>query len=1360
MADGVLDQLRVDVEADGGRAAQELEKVAQAVDHLKSSVGRGVTTKIAALTASLTQLASVPSLSHVADGMREVASASQAMAGVKVSDTIAKHIPQIATAVSSMPEGTAQRLNELAAAMQGMSGITMRKETATNIASIAQLFATTPLPDGVSAKLRDIADGVAALAAVTPPTAALGNQLRNIAAGASALSATELPEAKVTALVTALSHLAEIPKNGLSTTVRAMKQLPEAAKALHGLDFDQLAEDCKRLSAALADLPERLANVAAGMRQLAKANAAANKYERMGRVASGGILGNLAGMVKFVAGAMLVRKAVGGIRDAVSAAGDYVEDMNLFTVAMGEFGEQAWQYAQQVNEALGINPQEWAKGQGVFMSMAKGMGIASDNAALMSQQLTQLSYDLSSFYNIDVATAMEKVQAGLAGQLRPLRELGYDLSDARLKQDAYAWGIEKSVDSMTQGEKAMLRYREMIEQVSFVHGDMARTVQSPMNQIRILASAARQAAVAWGGVLLPALSAVMSILIPLARALATVGNLLASLTGGKAMMDSFMDSLGSGGQMSSAVGGMEDLEDATDAAGGSAGSAKKKYDELKRTILGFDELNVLKDASESGSGSGGGGGAGGGGGGGLEGFELPTYDFLGDGSPYKALEERITATMNRILEKWQPFTEQLSISWERVKKSFEGTDILGSFEDNLVQKSAFFATWATETLKIFTNLWVDLGAPHLIELTIDLDTAAWHVATAAVESLGEALVGLTEGLSPVTQWIGGQLANALTWVTGEFEEWATWLEEMTPTFHDLGEQIGLLASNIGSILQPVIDPLISAFGTILSWIGDFMRFDLKARISGVVETLRGINEWFDKHGPGIREKVEWAVDKVGDAKDRVVEFAKTLNTKLNKAKELISDVGGLFMALAKDIRAAMEGDFSFSNVKQYMADLQEAADKAGESVEGVSKHVPKATTATEKAAKAGVGSVTSSVTKAVSKAVPKLQGAVEGAGTEAIDGATPTVEREAGKLGGTFDRSAAAGVTNATLSAKVTKTLGTDVLTSLSNSVKNSTIPATSGRALATAFSGGITGAASYAKAAGATLANSGAAGLGDKDAQKTGKSHGGSMGTLYSDALGAKESYAGTQAKKVGTNAVYWLDYRGTAKTYGEGMGTKYGTGIGSKESFAGGKAKAVAKNSLYWLEYQDQAYTRGKWFGEGFGNGIVDDSAWQNAINKAKKLAKKALQTLYDTTREGSPSRITMQYGQWFTEGFGIGIDAQGAMVAQSAREMAQGAIDAVGRVTDAGGLDLGTSIDSVATMAHTVTGRVELDYDRIAEAVAYGTLTGIVQAGGQQSGQQPREITFAIDGQTLARVVVDGIGAGAADGTLDLAPLMEVM
>lgn len=1359
MADGVLDQLRVDVEADGGRAAQELEKVAQAVDHLKSAVGRGVTTKISTLTASLTELASVPSLSHVAEGMREVASAAQAMSGVKVSDTIAKHIPQIASAVSSMPDGTAQRLNDLASAMQGMSGITMRKETATNIASVAQALATTPLPDGVSAKLRDIADGVSALAAVTPPTAAIGNQLRNIAAGAQALSTTELPAEKVQSLVTALSHLAEIPKNGLSTTVRAMRQLPDAAKSLHGLDFDQLAEDCQRLSDALADLPERLANVAAGMRQLAKANAAANKYERMGNVVKGGILGNIGNMVKLLAGAAIVRKAVSYIGDAVSAAGDYVEDMNLFTVAMGEFGQEAWDYAQQVNQALGINPQEWAKGQGVFMSMAKGMGIASDNAALMSQQLTQLAYDLSSFYNMDVDTAMEKVQAGLAGQLRPLRELGYDLSDARLKQDAYAWGIEKSVDSMTQGEKAMLRYREMIEQVSFVHGDMARTVQSPMNQIRILASAARQAAVAWGGVLLPALSAVMSILIPLARALATVGNLLASLTGGKAMMDSFMDSLGSGGQMSSAVGGMEDLEDATDAAGGSAGSAKKKYDELKRTILGFDELNVLKDASESGSGSGGGGGAGGGGGGGLEGFELPTYDFLGDGSPYEALEERITATMNRILEKWQPFTEQLSISWERVQKSFEGTDILGSFEDNLVQKSDFFATWATEMLKIFTNLWVDLGAPHLIELTIDLDTAAWHVATAAVEGLGEALVGLTEGLSPVTQWIGGQLANALTWVTGEFEEWATWLEEMTPTFHDLGEQIGLLASNIGSVLQPVMDPILDALGTVLSWIGDFMRFDLKARIGGVVETLRGINEWFDEHGPGIRKKVEWAVDKVGDAKDRVVEFAKTLNTKLNKAKELITDVGGLFVALAKDIKAALSGDFSFSNVRQYMADLQEAAEKAGEAVGGVSKYVPKATTATEKAAKAGVGSVTSAVTKAVSKASSKLQGAVEDSGKTAMEKATPSIEKDATNVAKTIDPTMAKGVTNAALSAKVTKALGTDVMNGLLSTVRNSTVPTTAGTALSTAYGKGIESLADYVQRACVTVASKGAAGLGDKATLDKGKGYGTTMATGYADNIAKKESYAGTQAKKVGTNAVYWLDYRGTAKTYGEGMGNNYASGIGSKESKAQSAGKALGTTAVYWMDYRGTAYDTGWYVGTGFGNGLSAQDVLNKVKKAAKELAKQAIDQLNLTVVVSSPSKVTYQTGRYFGMGFANGIDSQARSVAMAAQGMADGAIAAVDSVNASGALDLGGTLNTVSTMAHDVSGKLDIDYDAMADAVAYGTLQGMVQAGGQQAGQQ-RELTFAIDGQTLARIVVESVGAGAADGTLDLAPIMEVM
>lgn len=1358
MADGVLDQLRVDVEADGGRAAQELEKVAQAVDHLKAAVGRGVTTKIHTLTASLTELASVPSLSNVAQGMREVASAAQMMSGVKVSPTVANGITAITANVAAMPDGTATKLQALGSALQGLSGVTMRKETATNIATLATTLATTPIPDGVSYKLRDIADGVSALSAVTPPTAALGNQLRNIAAGASALATTDLPAEKVQSLVKALSHLAEIPKNGLSTTVRAMRQLPDAAKGLHDMDFDQLAEDCQRLSAALADLPDRLANVAAGMRALTKANAAANKYERMGKSSSGGLLGSLGGLVKVGSIVAGVRAVTGAIRGATEAAGGYVEDMNLFTVAMGDFGQQAWDYAQQVNQSLGINPQEWVKGQGVFMSMAQGMGVASENAALMSQQLTQLSYDLSSFYNIDVETAMEKVQAGLSGQLRPLRELGFDLSEARLKEDALAWGIDRSVDSMTQAEKALLRYRAMIEQVSFVHGDMARTVQSPMNQIRIFASAARAAAVAWGGVLLPALGAVLSILIPLARALATVGNMLASLTGGKAMMDGFLGSLGSGGGMSSAVGGMGDLADATDAAGGSAGNAAKEYEKLKRTILGFDELNVLKDATDTNSGGGGGGGGIGGGGGGMEGFELPTYDFLGDGSPYEALEKRITETLTRIGAKWEPFVKQLEDSWERIKKSFEGTDILGAVEDDLVQISEYFATCATDILRIYTNLWEDLGVPHIIEVSIELNTSQWHLATAAIHDYYEVILGLTEGLRPVTQWIGQKLVEALRWARDECEKWATWFEDMTPTFHDLGEQVGLLASNIGSVLQPVIDPLLDGLGRVLSLVGDFLRYDLKGRINGVVETLRDINGWFDEHGPAIRDAVEGFVDKVVEAKNKVVDFAKTMNTKLNKAKELIENIGGLFVALSKDMLALAQGDFSFSNVRQFLSDVEDGAKASDEAMQNVSKHVPKATTATEKAAKAGVGTVATAVNKAVSKASTKLQGAIEDSGTNAVKKSSPAIQKSATAVAKTLDPTMAKGVTNTELSAKVKQSLGIDVMNGLQTTVNTSTIPDTAGKALSTAYGKGISSMSTFVQKAGIGVAGSGAAGLGDPNTLKTGKSHGETMGTNYGTGIASKEAYAGTSAKKLGTNAVYWLDYRGTATSYGQGIGNNYSNGIGSKESLAGQKAKLLGTNAIYWLDYRKRAREIGQYVGEGFAKGMEDKNKRVDAA--AGQLASTALRNLRNIPMVSSPSKVTREIGQFVGEGFALGMEDEIANVSMVAASMAQGAVDAVNRATATGALDLGGSLNAVSTMTQQVTGSLDIDYDRMADAVAYGTLQGIVQAGGQQQGQQQRELTFAIDGQTLARIVVENVGMGAADGTLDLAPIMEVM
>ena len=158
--------------------------------------------------------------------------------------------------------------------------------------------------------------------------------------------------------------------------------------------------------------------------------------------------------------------------------------MNLFTVAMGEGAEEALRFGQAVSDILGIDLSDWIRNQGVFNTLLTGFGNTADRAEIMSKNLTQLGYDLSSFFNISVEDSMQKLQSGISGELEPLRRLGYDLSQARLEATALSLGIDKSVASMTQAEKAELRYYAIMTQVTTAQGDLARTLEAPANQLR------------------------------------------------------------------------------------------------------------------------------------------------------------------------------------------------------------------------------------------------------------------------------------------------------------------------------------------------------------------------------------------------------------------------------------------------------------------------------------------------------------------------------------------------------------------------------------------------------------------------------------------------------------------------------------------------------------------------------------------------------------------------------------------------------------------------------------------------------------------------------------------------------------
>ena len=287
----------------------------------------------------------------------------------------------------------------------------------------------------------------------------------------------------------------------------------------------------------------------------------------------------------------------------------YQEDLNLFTVALGQYAAEAQNYAEKVSDVMGIDPAQWLRNQGVFNTLLTGFGDTAERAQLMSQNLTQLGYDISSFFNISIEDAMQKLQSGISGELEPLRRLGYDLSQARLEQTALNLGIKESVANMTQAEKAELRYYAIMTQVTTAQGDMARTLEAPANQLRILQAQLTQAARAIGNIFIPALNAILPYAIAVVQVIREIANALANLAGFK------LTEVDYSGVNSAAVGAGSLADNLDDAAG----AAKK----LKQYTAGFDELNVF--APNTGSGS----GAGAGGAGGFD-FDLPTYDFLGD----------------------------------------------------------------------------------------------------------------------------------------------------------------------------------------------------------------------------------------------------------------------------------------------------------------------------------------------------------------------------------------------------------------------------------------------------------------------------------------------------------------------------------------------------------------------------------------------------------------------------------------------------------------------------------------------------------------------------------------------------------
>lgn len=549
----------------------------------------------------------------------------------------ADKIASLQIEIDSNSQSASNGLQALTATLEKLKTATKGGMGLTAVANQLSKINTAVNGMGDMSKLNEMVTALKNLGGVKI-SATIGNNITSIATSLNSLQINDDVGEKIGTLIEKLRPLSEMPKSNLASYVTPLKNLPDTLKALNNLDMEAFSTKIQEVAKAMKPLADEMEKVAAGFSafpsRIQKLIASTEKLPSANNKASMSFV-NLYARLKMATSA--VKRIGSTIGKCIKGFNDYVENVNLFNVSMGEFADEATEYMTKVNQLTGIDMSEWARSQGVFMTLATGFGVVGDRAYTMSQQLTQLGYDISSFYNIDVADAMQKLQSGISGELEPLRRLGYDLSQAKLEAVALSLGIDKSVKSMTQAEKAELRYYAIMTQVTTAQGDLARTIDTPANQLRILKSQFEQCSRSIGSIFIPMLNKVLPYVNAFFQIVRAIADVIAKLVGFTFPEVDYSGVTSGAGEIT------EGFDSATE-------SAKN----LKKYTMGFDELNVIdtsggNDDAASSFGTG-------------FDFELPTYDFL------EGLQESKVAQIVDGMKEWLGITDEID-SWSELMET-------------------------------------------------------------------------------------------------------------------------------------------------------------------------------------------------------------------------------------------------------------------------------------------------------------------------------------------------------------------------------------------------------------------------------------------------------------------------------------------------------------------------------------------------------------------------------------------------------------------------------------------------------------------------------------------------------------------
>lgn len=692
-------------------------------------------------------------------------------------------ITSLSVEISAESSGAELNIDKLATAISNLRTkgnvtkvVNSLDKLASSIATLKQASAGMSGLDKITSFLNGISNVNTTASAKSINTVV--NAIKKIPTAVSGLNGVDFysMSGSITQLTNALAPLSILDASNLKalgSAFNAIGKVPDLTDKLKATDLDSFASSCQKISAALTPLASQLDKVGNAFAKLppqlskvvTQANrvTAANEKQRKSYLS---LSNQMNGFMRNMAKLVSLKAIADYLGNAVAKFNDFYEAANMFGVSMGDMTNEASGFIDKMEQLLGIDPSEAMNAMANIYSMTKSFGLAKEQAYTLSKSLTQLGYDLSSLKNIPISQAFTKIRSAMAGELEPMLQLGVDISQARLQQELLALGFNKQVSTLSQADKATLRYIAILKQTTDAQGDFARTLSSPANMIRILKAQLSGLARDVGSLLYPAMKSILPPLIAAVELIREFVQWVAKLMGVKVVLTDFAKSADS-------VGGIGDAMDET------TDSTKKAAKALKDYTMGFDELNII-DPTQGSSGSGSGASAGNI----LGDVDLSGYDM------FKQYNEEFAKQIDAIKQKIKdmlPVIGAISAAFALWKITNFLTDIATAISKmtDLQKLALSIATVVVEASLVFSFAKGYASSGNPLELLGEVVSAAfgsfvlWRTMGADGVTLGmgiafvASLAGLTyalgtgeANLGDASTWIQAALTTAFGSITG------------------------------------------------------------------------------------------------------------------------------------------------------------------------------------------------------------------------------------------------------------------------------------------------------------------------------------------------------------------------------------------------------------------------------------------------------------------------------------------------------------------------------------------------------------------------------------------------------------------